>query len=171
MFDAFSQNTHKAEVYHHSELQQLLIHASLQITAKSTLPTCRPEQAWYKESSMIWNGYHNFISNNMAFSVPRLALSLPAIRQGCLLSPYPIYSPSPWLQVKTGVNVLLQPDGPELCSVSALKPPLLTSLIAFTWFPLAFQLQCLLFAFCSFRVNLRRLYKAQTPVWEAGSVS
>lgn len=119
LFDSSLQNTHE-------ELEQLLIHASLQITAKSP---------------MIWNGFHNFISNNVPFPVPCLAVFLPAIGQGSPLSPHSIYSPAPWLKGKTGVNVLLQPAGPGLRSFSALNPPLFTSLIAFTCFPLAFHLQ------------------------------
>lgn len=44
-------------------------------------------------------------------------------------------------------------------------------LLASLWLSICSQLQCLLFAFCSLGVNLRRVYKVQTAVWEAGSVS
>lgn len=110
--------------------------------AKCYLPTGRPERAPGEERSTIWNGFRNFISNNGEFSALCLYVSLPAIRQGSLLSPYPIYPPSPRLKGKTGVNVLLQPakDGFQLCAPAG--PALfLTSLIAFSWILLAFHLQ------------------------------
>lgn len=44
-------------------------------------------------------------------------------------------------------------------------------LLSSSWLSICSQLQCLLFAFCSLRVNLRRMYKVQTLLWEAGSVS
>lgn len=139
LFDAFSQNTHKAEVCHPSEPQRLLIHASLQITAKSTVPARGPEHAPWNGSAAIWKGFHNFISNNGAFSVPRSAANhqdFPSLPVSHLSSHL-----RPWLKGKTGVNVVLQPAGPGLRSVSALKAPFFTSLIAFTPSPSAFHLQ------------------------------
>lgn len=135
--------------------------------AKCYFPTGRPKRAPCQESSMIWNGFPNFISNNVEFSAPWVPFfpHIPSILQvpGSKGKLELMYCCS---QQRMDFSRVHQPD--RGCS---LLPWLL--FLGSSWLFICSHLQCLLFAFCSLGASLMRVYKVQvvTPVWEAGSVS
>lgn len=150
----------------------LLIHASLRITAKSTIPTCRPEQA----KKAQWSGMVSIISYQTMCRFLFHAWLCPLLQ--FVRVPFFPRIPS-ILQVpgsKGKRELMYCCSQPDLGCVPALLwnhrsllPWLL--LLGSSWLSICSQLQCLLFAFCSLGVNLRRMYKVQTPVWEADSMS